>query len=97
MSKCSNTFHSTIIMNPTHILTLEINDQDPEFKIGSIIRISKYRNIIAKGYIPNWSDFFIIKIVKNTCRGHMLLVILKAKKLLERFTKKNCKELIKKV
>ena len=75
----------------------EINDQDPEFKIGSIIRISKYRNIIAKGYIPNWSDFFIIKIIKNTCRGHMLLVILKAKKLLERFTKKNCKELIKKV
>ena len=33
---------------------------------------------------------------KKLCHGHMLLVILKAKKLLERFTKKNCKKQIKK-
>ena len=30
------------------------------------------------------------------CPGHMFLVILKAKKLLERFIKKNCKKQIKK-
>ena len=45
----------------------EINDKDPKFKIGDIVRISKYINIFAKGYDPNWSEevFVIIK-VKNT-------------------------------
>ena len=31
----------------------EINDKDPKFKIGDIVRISKYKNISAKGYTPN--------------------------------------------
>ena len=45
----------------------EINKKDPEFKICDIVRISKYKNIFAKGYTPNWSDeAFLIKIVKNT-------------------------------
>ena len=35
--------------------------------------------------------FLQLKKLKTLCRGHMLFVILKAKKLLERFTKKNCK------
>ena len=45
----------------------EINDKDPKFKIGDIVRISKYKNIFAKGYTPNWSEeVFVIKKVKNT-------------------------------
>ena len=45
----------------------EINDKDPEFKIGDIVRISIYKNIFAKDYNPNWSEeFFVIKKVKNT-------------------------------
>ena len=31
----------------------EINDKDIKFKISDIVRISKYKNIFAKGYIPN--------------------------------------------
>ena len=31
-----------------------INNQDRKFKIGDIVRISKYKNIFAKGYTPNW-------------------------------------------
>ena len=31
----------------------EIIDKDPKFKVGDIIRISKYKNIFAKGYAPN--------------------------------------------
>ena len=31
----------------------EINDEDPKFKIGDIVRISKYKNVFAKGYVPN--------------------------------------------
>ena len=45
----------------------EINDKDPEFKIGDIVTISIYKNIFAKDYNPNWSEeFFVIKKVKNT-------------------------------
>ena len=29
----------------------EINGRDPKFKIGDHVRISKYKNIFAKGYI----------------------------------------------
>ena len=30
-----------------------INNKDPKFKIDEIVRISKYKNIFAKGYTPN--------------------------------------------
>ena len=74
----------------------EINDEDPKFEIGDIVRTSKCKNVFAKDYVPNWSvEVFIIKKIKSSCR-HMSLVILKAKKSLERFTKKNCERQIKK-
>ena len=45
----------------------EINDEDPKFKIGDIDGISKYKNIFAKGYVPNCSEeVFVITKVKNT-------------------------------
>ena len=31
-------------------------NKDPKFKIGDIVRISKYNNIFAKVYIPSWSE-----------------------------------------
>ena len=44
-----------------------VNDKDPKFKVGDHVRISKYKNIFAKGYTPNWSEeVFVIKKVKNT-------------------------------
>ena len=45
----------------------EINNKDPKFKVGDIVRISKYKNIFSKGYPPNCSEEVImIKKVKNT-------------------------------
>ena len=45
----------------------EINEKDPKFKIGHIVRISKYKNIFTKVYVLNWSgEVFAIKKVKNT-------------------------------
>ena len=29
------------------------NDKDPKFEIGDIVRMSKYKNFFAKGYVPN--------------------------------------------
>ena len=42
----------------THILVFlkKVNDKDPKFKVGDHVRISKYKNIFAKGYTPNWSE-----------------------------------------
>ena len=45
----------------------EVNDNDPKFKVGDHVRISKYKNIFAKGYTPNWSEeIFVLKKIKNT-------------------------------
>ena len=74
LNEYNNTYHTTIKMKPidvkdnTYINTdKEINNKDPKFKVGDHVRISKYENIFAKGYTPNWSEevFFMIK-VKNT-------------------------------
>ena len=74
VDKYNNTYHTTIKMKPidvkdnTYINTSkEINNKDPKFKVGNHVRISKYKNILAKGYMPNWSEeVFVIKKVKNT-------------------------------
>ena len=45
----------------------EVNDKSPKFKVDDHVRISKYKNIFTKGYMPNWSEeIFIIKKIKNT-------------------------------
>ena len=74
LNKYNNTYHSTIKMKPIDVKSSayidsskEINDEDPKFKISDIVRISKYKKIFAKGYIPNFSEeVFVIKEVKNT-------------------------------
>ena len=52
--------------NQAHILTVvkKIMKEDPEFEIGDIVRISKYKNIFAKGYTKNWSEEVFV--IKNT-------------------------------
>ena len=60
VNKYNNTYHSTIKMKPVDVkpnIYIEsskgINYQDPKFKIGDVVRISNYKNIFAKGYVPN--------------------------------------------
>ena len=44
----------------------EVNNNYPKFKVGDHMRISKYKNIFAKGYTPNWSEeVFVFKKNKN--------------------------------
>ena len=70
----NNAYHTTIEMKPTDVKdndqikdNEQINDKDPKFKVGNHVRISKYKNIFAKGYTPNWcEEVFVIKKVKNT-------------------------------
>ena len=70
----NNTCHRTIKMKPVDVknstyldFKKEVNDKDPKFKVVDHVRISKYKNIFANGYTPNWSEEgFVIKEVKNT-------------------------------
>ena len=60
----------------------DINDKVAKFKIGDIVRISKYKNIFAKGYVPNWSGkIFVIKKVKNTVLWTYVISDLKGKEI----------------
>ena len=43
------------------------NEKEPKFKAGVHVRISKYKNIFAKGYTQNWSEeVFVVSKIKNT-------------------------------
>ena len=78
----------------------ENKKEDPKFKAGNNVKISKYKNIFAKGYVPNWYDeVFLIKKVKNTVPWTYNINDFNREEivgLLELLTKKNCKKQIKK-
>ena len=73
VDKYNNTYHRTIKMKPIDVkrdsfakYNEESNEKDPKFKVGDHVRISKYKNIFAKGYTPNWSDeIFVVKKKKH--------------------------------
>ena len=69
VDKYNNTYHNTIKMKPIDVKNdffaeykEESNEKDPKFKVNDHARISKYKNIFAKGYAPNWSEeIFVVK------------------------------------
>ena len=77
VNECNNTYHGIIKMKPVDVKDntyidstemhscKEVNGKDPKFKVGGHMKISKYKNIFAKGYKKNWSEeVFVIKKVK---------------------------------
>ena len=72
VNEYNNTYHRTRqnidVKDSTYIdFEKEVNDKDPKFKMVDHVRISKYKNISAKGYMSNWSEeVFIISKMKNT-------------------------------
>ena len=74
VEKYNNTYHKTIKMKPADVKSdsfaeynEESNEKDPIFKVGDHVRISKFRNVFAKGYTPKLSEeIFIVKKIKNT-------------------------------
>ena len=69
VNEYNNTYHKTIKMKPIDVKNgsfaesnEESNEKDSKFKVNDHVRISKYKNIFAKGYAPNWSeDIFVVK------------------------------------
>ena len=72
VNKYNNTKHSTIKMKPIvennkRVYIDEHNKKDNRFKVDDRVRISKFKNIFAKGYTPNWSsEIFTVDKVNDT-------------------------------
>ena len=68
----------------TSILKKKLMIKNPKF--ADHVRISKYKNIFAKGYMPNWSEeIFIIKKIKNTVLWTYVLIDLNGEDIIGTF------------
>ena len=107
VNKYNNTVHKTIKMKPIDVTddsfaeyNEESNKKDPKFKVGDHVRISKYKNIFAKGYVPNWSEeVFIVNEIKSTVPWTYAINDLNGEKVVRTFYEKelqktNQKELL---
>ena len=96
VNEYNNTYHTSIKMMPVDVkdnayidFKKEINDQDHKFKVGDRVRISKYKNIFAKRYMPNWSEeIFVIKKIKNTVRWTYVINDLNGEEIIGTFYEK---------
>ena len=74
VNEYNNTKHNTIKMKPKdfkndnkRVYIDEHNEKDSRFKVGDRVRISKFKNIFAKGYTPSWSrEIFIANKINDT-------------------------------
>ena len=88
-----NTYYTTIKIKPvivednTYIdFEKEVNDKDLKFKVGDHLRISKYKNIFAKGYTSNWSEEdFVDSKIKNTAPWTYVINDLNSEKIIGTF------------
>ena len=74
VNKYNNTKHSTIKMKPIDVGDNKKrvyidghNGKSARFNVSDRVRISKFKNIFANGYNPNWSnEIFIVDKINDT-------------------------------
>ena len=74
VNKYSNTVHRTRKMKPIDVTSdsyaeysEDFKEKDPKLKVGDCVRMSKYKNIFARGYTQNWSEeVFVVSKIKDT-------------------------------
>ena len=74
VNKHDNTYHRKNKLKPVNVnqsmyieFYKENNKKEPKFKVGNHARISRYKNIFLKSYVPNGSkEVFVIKKIKST-------------------------------
>ena len=104
VNKCNNTVHRTIKMKSIDVASNsytacseDSNEKEPTFRVGDHVRVSKYKNIFAKGYTQNCSEeVFVVSKIKDTVPSTYVISDLNGEPLLELFMKENCKKLVKK-
>ena len=97
VNKYNNTIHRTIKMKPIDVTgdsyveyNEDFNKKDLKFKVGDHVRISKYKNIFAKGYAPNWSEeVFVVSKIKNTVPWTYVASDLNGEEITGSFCEKN--------
>ena len=95
-NKSNNTYHNTIKMrsldvkSSTHIDFNKSNyREDPKFEVGDQVRISKHKNILAKGYVPNWFvEVFMIPKAKSVVPWTYVISDFKGEDVVGSFYKK---------
>ena len=109
-NKYNNTVHRTIKMKPIDLTSdsyaeynEDSNEKDPKFKVGDRVRISKYKNIFAKGYKQNWSEeinilsLLSLAKLKIQFRGHTRLETWMVDLILQVFMKRIVKNKSKRI
>ena len=74
VNKYNNAYHKTVKIKPIDVkldsyaeYNVDSDKKDLKFQVCDHVRISKYKNIFAKGYAPNWSEaVFLTSKVKKT-------------------------------
>ena len=92
----NNTYHKTIKMKPKNVkdyhfveYNKESNAKGPKFKVGDHVRISKSKNIFAKGYTPNWSEeIFVVKKIENNVPWRYIISDLTGEQIVGSFYEK---------
>ena len=96
VNEYNDTYHTTIKIKPVDVkhntyidFKKDVHDKDPKSKVRDRVRISKYKNIFAKGYATNWSEeVFVIKKVKNTVPWTYVINDLKGEEIAGTFYEK---------
>ena len=75
----------------------EINDKDPKFQVFDRVRTSRFKNIFAIGYNPNWSEqVFVIENFNNAASWTYTINDLNGEEIIVTFYEKELKKQIKK-
>ena len=101
IDKYSNIYHSSIKMKPKDVTDdsfaeyseefseIVFNEKGHKFKVGDHVKISKYKNISAKDYTPNWSEeIFVVKKIKNTVPWTYVISDLGGEEIVDSFYEK---------
>ena len=96
VNQYNTTYHRAIKMKPVDVkdntyidFKKQANDKDPKFKVGDHVRISKYKNIVAKGYTPNWSE----EVFKNTVTWTYVINDLNGEEIIGTFYEKKLQKI----
>ena len=101
VNKYNNTKHNTIKMKPIDVKNNkrvyidEHNEKNSRFKVGDRVRISKFKNVFAKGYTPNWNtEIFIVNKINDTVPYTYILKDLNGEEIIGSFYDKELQKAI---
>ena len=102
VNKYNNADHKTIKTKPIDVTSDSYAKFDKDSyvtkpKFGDNVRISKYRNIFAKGYTENWSEeVFVVSKLKSAVPWAYVISDLNGEPIAGSFMKENCQKVVKK-